>query len=250
MAIFSHERHHWAYVWIPVFGAFIWFGTLLAMILTWVGQSEPHYVSEDGTIPYISDIGADILKPLFVTGCSITAVSFVLSLVIERFLRHHGRLHPDMRKREHVFAWLAILGSFIGALGLIFLSIFDTKRFQSAHRAFLLMFMVGVALSAIFTICEYRWLSKDYGGMRELRIAYIMKAIIVGILIILAIAFAVELFQNDNVGGVLEWTIAFLFTLYLLTYAYDLRLSKGRHRNELHDSERLTRPQQAEMRQV
>lgn len=61
------------------------------MILTWVGQGRPIYVSEDGTIPYISDIGADILKPLFVAGCSVTAVSFILSLSIERLLRHTGR---------------------------------------------------------------------------------------------------------------------------------------------------------------
>lgn len=61
------------------------------MILTWVGTGTPHYVSEDGTIPYISDIGADILKPLFIAGCSVTAVCFVVSLVLERLLRHTGR---------------------------------------------------------------------------------------------------------------------------------------------------------------
>ena len=66
-------------------------GTLLAMIITWAAQGKPHYVSEDGTIPYISDIGADILKPLFIVGCSITGVGFFLSLVIERWLRHSGR---------------------------------------------------------------------------------------------------------------------------------------------------------------
>lgn len=61
------------------------------MIITWAAQGKPIYVSEDGTIPYISDIGADILKPLFVAGCSVTAVAFFLSLVIERWLRHSGR---------------------------------------------------------------------------------------------------------------------------------------------------------------
>jgi len=35
----------------------------------------------DGKIPYISDIGADILKPLFVAGCAITAIGFFLSLL-------------------------------------------------------------------------------------------------------------------------------------------------------------------------
>ena len=46
----------------------------------------------NGTIPYISDIAADILKPLFIVGCSITAVGFFLCLFRERWLRHSGRL--------------------------------------------------------------------------------------------------------------------------------------------------------------
>jgi hypothetical protein len=142
-----------------------------------------------------------------------------------------------MRRRERVFAWLAVLGSVIGAAGLILLSIFDTKRHTSAHRVFLLVFMVGVALSAIFTIIEFRWLSKDFGGSRRLRKAYMMKGIVAGLLIALAIAFAGALYgkgtTSTDVAGVLEWTIAFGFTLYLLTFVYDLRLAKGRHRGEL-----------------
>lgn len=67
-----------------------------------------------------------------------------------------GRLFPDLRRREHAFSYLAIFGSVLGGAGLILLSIFDTKRHTSAHRAFLLVFIVGVALSAIFTIVEVR----------------------------------------------------------------------------------------------
>jgi len=48
----------------------------------------------------------------------------------------------------------AMAGSFIGGLRLLLLSIFDTKRYSSAHRAFLLVFIVGVALSAIVTMLE------------------------------------------------------------------------------------------------
>ena len=82
---------HWYYVWIPILTAFVWVGTLLAMLITWLAQGRPKYVSMDGNIAYISDIGADILKPLFITGCSITGVGFVLILVVERWLRHRGR---------------------------------------------------------------------------------------------------------------------------------------------------------------
>jgi hypothetical protein len=33
--------------------------------------------------------------------------------------------------------------------------------------------------------------------------------------------------------AILEWTISFGYTLYLLTFAYDLHMSKGRHKGEL-----------------
>ena len=90
MALFS-THYHRNYVWVPLFTAFIWLSTLIAMLITWAATGKPHYVSVEGTIPYISDIGADFLKPLFVVGCSITGVGFFLCLVIERWLRHNGR---------------------------------------------------------------------------------------------------------------------------------------------------------------
>ena len=65
--------------------------TLWALLITWLASGRPHYVSQDGNIAYISDVGADILKPLFIVGCSITGVSFFLSSAIERWLRHEGR---------------------------------------------------------------------------------------------------------------------------------------------------------------
>ncbi|GJE94770.1 Frag1/DRAM/Sfk1 family protein [Phanerochaete sordida] len=225
-------HQHWLYVWVPLVTAGVWFGTLLAMLITYLAQGRPHYVSEDGSIAYISDVGADILKPLFVTGCAITFIGFFLSLVIERWLRHSGRLIAEMRRRERVFSILAIIGSFIGGLGLLLLSIFDTKRHPSLHRVFLLVFIIGVGLSAIFTIIEYRWISHDFVELRKLKFAYIIKGVIAAILIILAVVFAITLYTAQNVGAVIEWTIAFGYTFYLLTFAYDLRMAKGVHRGQ------------------
>lgn len=111
-----------------------------------------------------------------------------------------------MRRRERLFAWLAVLGALLGGAGLVLLSIFDTKRHTSLHRVFLLVFMLGVALSALFSIVEYRWISKDFGGYRALRRAYIMKGIIAGLLIALAIGFAGALYgkgqTSTDAGGV------------------------------------------------
>ncbi len=106
--MFPRPRYHWAYVWVPVLGGLAWFGpvslskiafarayanagTLLAMLITWLAEGRPRLPSQEESIAFISDIGAAGLKPLFIVGCSVTAVIFVLSLAIERWLRHSGR---------------------------------------------------------------------------------------------------------------------------------------------------------------
>lgn len=43
-------------------------------------------------------------------------------------------------------------------------------------------------------------------------------------------------------AAIIEWIIAFGFTFYLLTFAYDLRLSKGVHKYELKGIEPGTPP--------
>ncbi|KAJ3500924.1 hypothetical protein NMY22_g19099 [Coprinellus aureogranulatus] len=235
MAALPLRYFHWSYVWIPLATAFVWFGMLWAMLITWLAQGRPRYASQDGKIAYISDVGADMLKPLFVAGSSVTAAGFVLCLIVERYLRHSGRLMPHMRTRERVFSTLAVLGAIAGGAGLILLSVFDTLRYTSRHRGFLLLFMAGVALSAIFTIVEYRWIKKDFVYARELKIAYRAKAIIALTLILLAIAFGFTLYYATDAGAVLEWTIAMSFTFYLLTFFYDLRLSKGVRKGEMRE---------------
>ncbi|KAJ7086121.1 Frag1/DRAM/Sfk1 [Mycena belliarum] len=231
-----HPRAHWWYVWIPIFSAVIWFGTILSLLVVWLaegGTGRPRYASQANSIAYISDVGADFLKPLFIAGCAITAVTFFLSLVVERYLRHSGRLIPTMRRREKVFSILAVLGSVLGGAGLVLLSIFDTRRHPRLHRVFLLLFMLGVALSALFTCAEYRWLAKDYRDVRHLRTAYIAKGAIAGVLVLLAVAFGIALFRAPSAGAVLEWAIALGFTFYLLTFYYDLRQAKGVYKGQL-----------------
>lgn len=101
----------------------------------------------------------------FALNRSVTGISIETDAVFLFFFFLHAndpacfnRLMPNMRNRERVFSVLAMLGAFIGGAGLLFLSIFDTKRYPSAHRACLLVFIVGVGLSAIFSIIEVLWL--------------------------------------------------------------------------------------------
>jgi hypothetical protein len=114
---------------------------------------------------------------------------------------------------------------------------------------------------------QFRWISKDFEDVRKLKQAYIAKALIAIALIFLAIGFAIALYvgsRHDNeiatfvggefpipvflpsnvynahpISGILEWVIAFGFVFYLLTFYFDLRMSKGMHKGDL-SKERLT----------
>lgn len=90
---------------------------------------------------YISDIGAQGLKPLFITGSVITVVFLDLSFIAERWLRHAGQLVPNKGRFDKACAILSIFFSIAGALGLILLSIFDTLRHPHMHDGFLVMFL-------------------------------------------------------------------------------------------------------------
>ena len=98
-------------------------------------------MTEGQYIAYISDVGAEGLKPLFITGCCITSVALNGAFVAERYLRHKGKLARNVSLSEKVLVGLSIAFAGIGAAGLILLSIFDTLRHTKVHRLFLLLFM-------------------------------------------------------------------------------------------------------------
>lgn len=125
-------------------------------------------MDETQTIAYISDVGASHLKPLFITGCVLTTVLLDTSFGADRWLRHKGRLTPNTTTGEKVLAGLTIAFAIVGTAGLILLSIFDTAHYPRLHDIFLLLFIAGYVLSAIFICWEYQRL-----GMRKSYLALI-----------------------------------------------------------------------------
>ncbi|MDI1491181.1 MAG: hypothetical protein OHK93_002388 [Ramalina farinacea] len=189
-------------------------------------------------IAYISDIGAQGLKPLFIAGCCVTTIFLDLSFAAERWLRHTGRLAKNLGRVEKVLSALSILFAIAGTAGLILLSIFDTLRHPHLHDGFLLLFIAGYVISAIFICAEYQRLGIHYRQHRVLssRIAQPIDELLIRfdrVEIALAVVFAVCTFDNrPNVGGVFEWVIALVFTFYVLTYVIDLLpASRGRQQN-------------------
>lgn len=132
---------------------------LLGLLIHWcVNTNFKHYVSmsPDQHIAYISDVGAGELKPLFIAGSCVTTVFLDLAFLSDLWLRHRGRLVPNMTRGEHALSILTILFAAIGTCGLILLSIFDTAHHPKVHNIFLLLFIGGYILSAICTCWQYQ----------------------------------------------------------------------------------------------
>ena len=180
------------------------------MMIVWLVQGQPKYPSmEPGArIAYISDVGkhhsearcnqfpgsnglvgAYRLKPLFVTGCSVTAAFLFLSLLSVRVN------HKLTTKLERWFDILSILAVGMGSAGLILLSIFDTRRHPSLHRLFLFLFMLGLILSAVFTTIEFRRIGKTFAEQKVIRWSYLWKRYL------LALEFL--LYVTDHISEVL-----------------------------------------------
>jgi hypothetical protein len=132
---------------------------LMGLLIYWcVDTNFVRYSSmaTEQNIAYISDIGASELKPLFIAGCCVSAGLLVISFLSDRWLRHVGRLVPNTTVGEKVLSALTIVFATVGTCGLILLSIFDTVRYPRLHDIFLLLFIGGYVLSAIFICWEYQ----------------------------------------------------------------------------------------------
>lgn len=214
-----------SYWLLPVISGVMWLVMLLVMLLYWIyGTDEERYssMSEHQTIAYISDIGADTLRPYFIVGCVLTALFLDLSFVADRWLRHRGRLVPNVSLGEYILMGLTIAFALVGTAGLVGLSVADTVHHESLHRIFLFVFIAGYLLSAVFICWEYQRLGKKHREHRILRVSFWIKLVFILVELALAIAFGVFLGRDPNTAAVLEWIVAFIFSFYVFSFALDL----------------------------
>lgn len=215
-----------AYWVFPAISALMWLGMLLGMLITWVtAYHHVHYPSMEAgqSIAYISDIGAFQLKPLFISGSVITVVFLDIGFVAERWLRHTGRLAKNTSTTQKVLSIFSTLSAITGAAGLILLSNFDTYRHSSLHDVFLLIFIAGYVISAIFLCAEYQRLGIHYRHHRILAISFWIKLAFIIVEVILAIVFVSTSYTHHRTeAAIFEWIIAFVFTFYVLSFVLDL----------------------------
>ncbi|KAH8693543.1 Frag1/DRAM/Sfk1 family-domain-containing protein [Talaromyces proteolyticus] len=221
---------------LPVISACVWVAMLVAMLSTWAVEGKPHYSEESigETIPYISDIGARGLKPLFIAMGAVSVVVFDIALLSERWLRHAGRLVRNKGRFDKICSVLSLICAVVGAAGLILLTIFDTVRHPHLHRIFLGLFIGGYLVSALFLCLEYLRLGLSYRQQHVvLIVSFWIKISFVVVELALAIAFGVldKSSHRQNSAAVIEWVIAFIFTFYVLSFIVDLLPSvRTRHR--------------------
>lgn len=70
-------------------------------------------------------------------------VTFDLVFIIERWLRHNGRLTPNTSVWQKVYSACAIIAAIVGAVGLILLSIYDVAHHKRMHDTCLGVFIIG-----------------------------------------------------------------------------------------------------------
>ncbi|KAM5449393.1 hypothetical protein MaudCBS49596_004874 [Microsporum audouinii] len=176
------------------------------------------------SVAYISDVAAQGLKPLFVAGCAVSSVFFVLTFISERWLRHSHRLAPNKGVYDKILSVLSIIFSMVGAAGLILLAHFDTFRHSRLHSGFLVMFIGGYLLSAIFICLEYLRLGIYYKEHKIIFLSFLTKLFFIVVELALAIAYGVlgKKRRTRNTAAIIEWVIAFIFAIYALSFIIDL----------------------------
>lgn len=184
----------------------------------------PHYSSMDAnqSIAYISDVGAQGLKPLFIAMSAVTVVTFDIAFILERWLRHTGKLARNTSIWQKIYSGISIVAAIAGAAGLILLSIFDTVHHSKLHNIFLGVFIIGYVVSAIFICWEYQRLGIHFREHSVLRTSFWIKLAFIFIEVGLAIGFGVSSKQKKwNTAAVLEWTISFIYFFYVLSFFID-----------------------------
>jgi hypothetical protein len=180
---------------------------------------------------------------MFIALSAVTVVTFDLAFIFERYLRHTGKLARNTSAWQKVYSACATIAAIAGAAGLILLTIFDTKRHSKLHNIFLGVFIIGYIVSAIFICWEYQRLGIHYRQHSVLRISFWVKLAFIIFEICLCVAFGVCSKKHIwNVAAVLEWTIAFVYCFFVLSFFMDFLpviLSNGQqsHETEMQNAE-------------
>ncbi|KAK3070453.1 hypothetical protein LTR53_010440 [Teratosphaeriaceae sp. CCFEE 6253] len=214
-----------SYWFLPLFAGCVWLATLLGMLGTWLAQGSPHYpwLHPSQHVTYISDVAVTKWGyPLFIAGSAVTVVIFDLAFISERWLRHKGRLAHNYSMVDKILSVCAILFAIVGAVGLVLLTIFNTRDHPTFHASMLVVFIVAYIISAIFICAEYQRLGIHFREHRNLRASFWIKLTFIFVQLALVIAFGVLQYNGRyNMSGYLEWIICLVYIFYVWSFIID-----------------------------
>jgi len=215
------------FVVIPIFSGFVWLGMLLGMFCWWTVVKSSEFILPMETRPgdhiaYISDVGANVLQPLFIAAGTTSVVTFTSCFVYERWLRHKGTLAHNTSRWQKFLSTCATIFALVGMIGLIILTCENDVLHGTTHDACLVLFIGGYIISAIFICWEYQRLGIHYRKHRILAYSFWIKLVFIFIELGLAIAFGtLGHYEHYNAAAVCEWTVALIYTFYVWSFAID-----------------------------
>lgn len=234
--------------YFPIIASAAWFLTLTTLLIRWLSLGRPRYPGQvNPLIPFISDIAAFRFKPVFVAGCTITAICFVGTV----FSVHHVRYSTGFYGLADDAAWrktlsfIAMFTGFVSGACLFLLSVFDTFQKHEEHRYLLVGLFGGLALSSITT--EIVWWDETYKaarfpGLRKwyvrmlsmvnkatmLTLSTCFRCIVNNFLVLcitgFGVAFLVLLYTDYwHSAALMEWIITYLGSIWIGTFAGYIR---------------------------
>lgn len=81
------------------------------------------------------------MQPLFIAGGTVTVVTFTAVFVIERWLRHTGRLTHNTSMFQKILSIIATIAALVGMVGLIILTCYNDVKHGKVHDICLGLFM-------------------------------------------------------------------------------------------------------------
>jgi hypothetical protein len=94
------------------------------------------------------------MKPVFLTGTCITAITFIGTIYTVHVSRYDRRVyghHLNDSRGTKISSTISLFCGVISGLALILMGVFDTYRFHMIHGFVLLMYFGGLGICAIGT---------------------------------------------------------------------------------------------------
>lgn len=167
---FRHSQKLWMF---PLTAGSAWFTTLSILLLRWLAIGQPRYPGQvNPEVPFISDIAAFTLQPVFIVGCAVTGVSFAGTVFAVHHVRYSDKFYglADDAEWRQVTSFVALFAGLVAAACLFLLSVFDTFENNDEHRYLLMSTFGALALSSLLTTAvwwDQIWGPTNFVGLRK-----------------------------------------------------------------------------------